>query len=254
MRGTVRHLDADRVVIDTDAGLVRELPAAYVAEHVEHAYALTGHGMQGGTVETAIVVASPARPDRGLELHGALARARRDTPADLRRASSPRSAASSRPPSSVDSGAASDSLARVERRMLERDDEDLAIEQLPGAGRADDPELAGSRRARGEPPQERAAARAEPAPPAAASPTRLRELRERIEQLQAQLQALPTQRAAAHRGPRRPRAHALDPARAARRAARAPARADTPIRARAGPPRRRARPSDQRAASARSRA
>ncbi|HWY89567.1 MAG TPA: MobF family relaxase, partial [Solirubrobacteraceae bacterium] len=47
MRGTVRHLDPDRVVIDTDGGLVRELPAAYVAEHVEHAYSLTGHGMQG---------------------------------------------------------------------------------------------------------------------------------------------------------------------------------------------------------------
>lgn len=48
-RGTVRHLDPDRVVVDTDGGLVRELPAAYVAEHVEHAYSLTGHGMQGGT-------------------------------------------------------------------------------------------------------------------------------------------------------------------------------------------------------------
>ncbi len=35
MRGTVRHLDSDRVVIDTDGGLVRELPAAYVAEHID---------------------------------------------------------------------------------------------------------------------------------------------------------------------------------------------------------------------------
>jgi hypothetical protein len=46
MRGTVRHLDANGVTIDTDGGLVRELPAAYVQEHVEHAYSLTGHGMQ----------------------------------------------------------------------------------------------------------------------------------------------------------------------------------------------------------------
>ena len=53
--------------------------------------------------------------------------------------------------------------------MLERDDEDLAIEQLPGAGRADDPELAGSRALAAELPQERAAALAEPAPPAAAT-------------------------------------------------------------------------------------
>lgn len=50
MRGTVRHLNAERVVIDTDGGLVRELPASYVAEYLDHAYALTGHGMQGGTV------------------------------------------------------------------------------------------------------------------------------------------------------------------------------------------------------------
>ncbi len=75
MRGTVRHLDDDRVVIDTDTGLVRELPAAYVAEHLEHAYALTGHGMQGGTVEAAIVVASPRDLTAGWS-YTALSRAR----------------------------------------------------------------------------------------------------------------------------------------------------------------------------------
>ena len=78
MRGTVRHVDDDRVVIDTDAGLVRELPAAYVAEHVEHAYALTGHGMQGGTVEQAIVVASPHDLTAGWS-YTALSRARGHT-------------------------------------------------------------------------------------------------------------------------------------------------------------------------------
>jgi len=76
--------------------------------------------------------------------------------------------------------------------MLERDDEDLAIEQLPGAGRADDPEVADSRGLATERSQERAAALAEPTQPAAASPARLRELRERVDQLQAQLKALPT--------------------------------------------------------------
>ena len=78
MRGTVRHLDVDRVVIDTDGGLVRELPAAYVAEHIEHAYALTGHGMQGGTVETAVVVASPRDLTAGWS-YTALSRARGQT-------------------------------------------------------------------------------------------------------------------------------------------------------------------------------
>jgi hypothetical protein len=86
-----------------------------------------------------------------------------------------------------------DLLARVERRMLERDDEDLAIEQLPAVGRADDPDLAGARALAAEPPQEHAAARAEPhTPRPPRDPSRLRELRERVEQLQAQLAALPS--------------------------------------------------------------
>jgi hypothetical protein len=76
--------------------------------------------------------------------------------------------------------------------MLERDDEDLAIEQLPGAGRTDDLNLAGACAHAAEPPQEHAAARAEPRPPATASPVRMRELRERVERLHAQLAELPT--------------------------------------------------------------
>ena len=56
---------------------------------------------------------------------------------------------------------------------LERDDEDLAIEQLPSAGGVDDPEPTGSSAS-------------------ATNLTRLAELREHIEHLQAQLEALPT--------------------------------------------------------------
>ena len=77
-RGTVRHVHAQGIVIETDAHLVRELPAGYVAEHVEHAYALTGHGMQGGTVEHATVVASPHDLSRGWS-YTALSRARGET-------------------------------------------------------------------------------------------------------------------------------------------------------------------------------
>ncbi len=63
----------------------------------------------------------------------------------------------------------------------------------PGAGRADDAELSGARALAAEPPQEHAAARAEPhTPRPAADPGRLRELREHIEQLRAQLAALPS--------------------------------------------------------------
>jgi hypothetical protein len=61
-RGTVEDVDYARlaVTIQTDSGELRELPADYVAEHVEHAYALTGHGSQGATVERAVVVGQPA--------------------------------------------------------------------------------------------------------------------------------------------------------------------------------------------------
>ena len=191
MRGTVRHLDADRVVIDTDGGLVRELPAAYVAEHVEHAYSLTGHGMQGGTIESAIVVASPRDLTAGWS-YTALSRARETTRLLVYDDDLERERSEFAPTDQTPIATRGELLERMGRRMLERDDEDLAIEQLPGAGRTDDSELAGTRAHAAEPPQEHAAARAEATPPAAATPARLRELRERVERLQAQIAALPT--------------------------------------------------------------
>jgi hypothetical protein len=75
--------------------------------------------------------------------------------------------------------------------MLERDDEDLAIEQLPDAGRADDAEAGRAASSPTEPRQEQAAARAE-ATPAIADAARLRELGDRIQHLRAQAGALPT--------------------------------------------------------------
>ncbi len=191
MRGTVRHLDPDRVMIDTDGGLVRELPAAYVAEHVEHAYSLTGHGMQGGTIEGAVVVASPRDLTAGWS-YTALSRARETTRLlvyddDLERERSEFAPTDQTPTATWD-----ELLERVGRRMLERDNEDLAIEQLPGPGRADDPTLASARTHATELPQEQAAARAEPTPLAAPTPARLQELSERIDQLHVQLAVLPT--------------------------------------------------------------
>jgi conjugative relaxase-like TrwC/TraI family protein len=60
-RGIVRavHLDPLAVTIQTDDGELRELPADYVAEHLELAYALTGHTSQGATVERAQVIGTP---------------------------------------------------------------------------------------------------------------------------------------------------------------------------------------------------
>ncbi len=160
-RGTVRHVDRAGVVLETDAGAVRELPAGYVADHVEHAYCLTGHGMQGGTVERAFVVASPEDLTAGWS-YSALSRARGDTRllvADLDRRGAER--AELAPREARPTTGRSDVLARVARRMLVRDDEDLAVDQIPAAGREDDPALASHRAARGTPAQEVAADRAQ---------------------------------------------------------------------------------------------
>jgi len=48
------------VTVITDGGKRRQLDASYVAEHLEHAYALTGHGAHGATVEWAGVIGRPS--------------------------------------------------------------------------------------------------------------------------------------------------------------------------------------------------
>src|SRR4051794_2308245 len=138
-RGTVLETRELGLLIRTDAGATRTLPAAYVAEHVEHAYCLTGHGMQGGTVEHATVVAAPRALTRGWS-YTALSRARQSTRLHIdgqdvasgtergqgaeRAELAPHDA--TREPLTRDQV-----LARVERRMTIRDDEDLAVTQLP---------------------------------------------------------------------------------------------------------------------------
>jgi hypothetical protein len=163
MRGSVRELGSHCVVIETDAGAVRELPAGYVHEHLEHAYALTGHSMQGGTVERAIVVASPRDLTAGWS-YTALSRARGetrvlivDTHDDERSEFAPAGSALPREPL----------LARVARRMVERDDEDLASEQIRGR-RGEHPERAGER----------------------AEPRIARRARQRLEDLEARISTL----------------------------------------------------------------
>jgi hypothetical protein len=190
-RGTVRHVDAINVVLETDSGVVRALPASYVADHVEHAYCLTGHGMQGGTVERAVVVASPQDLTRGWS-YSALSRARGATrlliaDTDRHQADRAEHAPADAPPDQNCWAV----MARAARRMLVRDDQDLAIDQLPAAGHEDDRVLAAHRAAISPIPQEDAAGRAEPIQ-LTPSLERLTELRERISRLQVTLGALPT--------------------------------------------------------------
>ncbi len=44
------------VTLQIDGGPSRQLPERYVAEHLEHGYALTGHAAQGASVERAFVL------------------------------------------------------------------------------------------------------------------------------------------------------------------------------------------------------
>jgi conjugative relaxase-like TrwC/TraI family protein len=69
--GTLATIDdIDRLTgaltVITDSGRRCLLDASYAAEHVEHAYALTGHGVQGATVDWAGVIGRPAEsPENG---------------------------------------------------------------------------------------------------------------------------------------------------------------------------------------------
>jgi conjugative relaxase-like TrwC/TraI family protein len=56
---TVVAIDNRHVRLRTDAGQRRALELSYVAEHVEHAYAVTAHGAQGATVSWAGVLGRP---------------------------------------------------------------------------------------------------------------------------------------------------------------------------------------------------
>jgi conjugative relaxase-like TrwC/TraI family protein len=60
-RGTIVELESSQLTLRTDAGSVRSLPLSYACEHLDHAYALTGHAAQGATVERAFVLL----PDQG---------------------------------------------------------------------------------------------------------------------------------------------------------------------------------------------
>jgi hypothetical protein len=48
------------MAVMTDSGDRRQLDASYPADHLEHAYALTGHGAHGATVEWAGVIGRPS--------------------------------------------------------------------------------------------------------------------------------------------------------------------------------------------------
>jgi hypothetical protein len=79
-RGTVIAVDPNEkdILVRTDTGGQRSLDTAYATEHLQHAYALTAHTIQGGTVEWAAVVGHPDDFTRNWA-YTALSRAREPT-------------------------------------------------------------------------------------------------------------------------------------------------------------------------------
>ena len=57
-RASVRAIDPmlGILTLQLDGGPIRQVPASYAAEHLEHGYALTGHAAQGASVERAFVL------------------------------------------------------------------------------------------------------------------------------------------------------------------------------------------------------
>jgi len=139
-RGIVTAVRRTGIDIRTDQGEHRTLPADYVKAHVEHAYALTGHGVQGATVEWAGVVARPEHLTKGWS-YTALSRARDTTelyvPAiDHDRA---QDRAELAPHDTTTHPERDETKTRIAARMTVRDDEDLAVAQLvEGQPRDDD--------------------------------------------------------------------------------------------------------------------
>ena len=137
MRGTITAVDErNGLTVRIDAGEHRQLDPEYAAEHIEHAYALTGHGMQGGTVQWAGVIGQAEDFTRNWS-YTALSRARQPTRILL--IDGPTRSQQEREeiaPAAPDQDARP--LDRLTARMRQRDDEDLALEQLHHATGHDD--------------------------------------------------------------------------------------------------------------------
>jgi conjugative relaxase-like TrwC/TraI family protein len=141
--GRVEGLDerTGAMTILTDSGERRLLDSGYVADHLEHAYALTGHGAHGATVEWAGVIGRPSEFTREwayTSLSRARARTRVYIVAEATRAQREREEYAPSEPERT-SEEAMDVLTRAMRR---REAELLAVQhlegpELPAAGRSE---------------------------------------------------------------------------------------------------------------------
>ena len=133
MRGTVIAVDPTEkeLVVRTDGGARRRLDAPYVAEHLQHAYVLTAHAVQGATVEWAGVVGRPEDFTRNWS-YTALSRAREPTELFLVDTQTDRELDRAEIAPSHARGLRDERtpIERLEAAMRDRDDEDLALDRL----------------------------------------------------------------------------------------------------------------------------
>lgn len=139
MRGTVIAVDPTEkdVLVRTDGGAQRRLDASYVAEYLQHAYALTAHTIQGGTVEWAGVVGRPEDFTRNWS-YTALSRARGPTELFVVDTQTERELdrIEIAPGQTCGLGEERTPIERLQTAMRCRDDEDLALDRLDTRGPA----------------------------------------------------------------------------------------------------------------------
>ena len=133
MRGTLIAIDPTEkdVLVRTDAGAHRRLDASYVGEHLQHAYALTAHTVQGATVEWAGVVGRPEDFTRNWS-YTALSRAREPTELFVidTRTEHELERTEIAPGQARELRDERTPIQRLEAAMRCRDDEDLALDRL----------------------------------------------------------------------------------------------------------------------------
>jgi hypothetical protein len=117
------------MTIITDSGDERAIDASYAAAHLEHAYALTGHGAHGATVEWAGVIGRPCEFTREwayTSLSRARARTRVYVIAEVTTAQREREEYAPPEPERTQSEA----IDALTRAMRHREAEPLALHQL----------------------------------------------------------------------------------------------------------------------------
>jgi AAA domain len=136
-RGTIIAVDPTEkdILVRTDTGAQRTLDAAYATEHLQHAYALTAHTIQGGTVEWAGVVGHPDDFTRNWA-YTAISRAREPTELFLIDAPTERELdrADIAPNQPAELGDQRTPIERLDAAMRRRDDEDLALDRIDHTG------------------------------------------------------------------------------------------------------------------------